>query len=78
MPPGAAQAAQVASARWWLRAADPEQLRVLWARRTGGKVRDFTDGTVEVLTPAGERIVRGTPDVITDWLRARLVRLEAA
>lgn len=75
IPQERATAAQAALATFWLSALDLEALRRVWSRRTGGSTRDFADGSIEVLTPGGERITRGTPTHIEEQLRARLTRV---
>jgi len=75
MTPQRARSALETTARMYLSAADLDLLRRLW-NRTGGSTRDFTDGSIEVLTPAGERITRGTPEHIETQLRLRLARFD--
>lgn len=75
MTPEAARKALAATAALSLSAADLDTLRRLWGRR-GGVSRDFTDGSIELLAPNGERVTRGAPDHIAEQLRLRLARAD--
>src|SRR5262245_56965339 len=67
----AAHRALVSTARLSL-ALDADDLRRLWERRGAGTVREYVDGSLSVVSPAGEVIIRGSAPAIADWLRSRL------
>ena len=70
LPPAAAMSALVASPALDLAVLDLGTLRRLWAR-SGGASREFSDSSIELLSPSGERVVRGAPIEVGVWLRAR-------
>jgi hypothetical protein len=72
----AAEKAQDAFAKLSLASLSSADLQRLWRNR-GGSVREFVSGELQLLAANGEEIVRGTPDAVGDWLRARLVKIDS-